>query len=62
VLFDTNWRATNVLSVSEVNEQNRNHMKRISDSLFKIFEKIALDLLVIVLASFSVCLECFKTS
>jgi phosphoketolase len=33
------WRATNVLSVSEVNEQNRNHMKRISDSLFKFLKK-----------------------
>ncbi len=35
MLFDTNWRATNVLSVSEEgNEENRNHMKRMSDSLF----------------------------
>ncbi len=39
MLFDTNLRATNVLSVSEVNEQNTNHMKRMSDSLFKFFLK-----------------------
>jgi hypothetical protein len=37
VIRHTNWRATDVLGVSEVKEQQRKFRKRISDSLLLKF-------------------------
>jgi hypothetical protein len=39
VIGRANWRATNVLWASEVNEQLRKHRKRMSDSLLQKFWK-----------------------